>query len=121
MQMGADSPTGTVDGAPPQAFVLFTGIGIVAAAGELNVLVRRTISGPARLARHLWRMCASLFIASGSFFLGQAQFLPDWVRSSMINVAMALAPLVAMLVYLVLVRLPKRGRRQANPATVAAD
>jgi uncharacterized membrane protein len=121
MQMGADSTTGTVDGAPPQAFVLFTGIGIVAAAGELNILVRRTISGPARLARHLWRMCASLFIASGSFFLGQAQFLPDWVRNSMINVAMALAPLVAMLVYLVLVRLPKRKRRQANPAAVAAD
>jgi hypothetical protein len=111
MQMGASSPTGTVDGAPPQAFILFMLIGIIAALGEINVLVRRTIGGPARLARHLWRMCSSLFIASGSFFLGQAQFLPEWARSSGINVAMAFAPLVAMLVHLVVVRLPKRRRR----------
>jgi hypothetical protein len=122
MQMGANSPTGTVDGAPPQAFILFMLIGVFAAGGEINTLVRRTISGPARLARHLWRMCSSLFIASGSFFLGQALFLPDWVRSSMINVALALAPLVAMLIYLVLVRLPKRRERaQAGTIAAAAD
>jgi hypothetical protein len=122
MQMGANSTTGTVDGAPPQAFVIFMLIGLFAAAGEINVLARRTIGGSARLARHLWRMCSSLFIASGSFFLGQAQFLPDWVRSSMLNVVMALAPLVAMLVYLVLVRLPKRRkRRQTESVAAVAD
>jgi hypothetical protein len=121
MQMGANSPTGTVDGAPPQAFVLFTAIGLIAGAGEINILVRRTISGPARLARHLWRMCASLFIASGSFFLGQAQFLPDWVLSSRLHLVMALAPLVAMLVYLVVVRLPKRKRRQVETVPATAD
>ena len=119
MQMGANSPTGTVDGAPPQAFVLFMMIGLVAAAGEINVLVRRTISGPARLARHLWRMCASLFIASGSFFLGQTQLLPEWVRNSMLNVMLAFAPLVAMLVYLVVVRLPG-WRKRAQAGTIAA-
>ncbi len=122
MQMGANSPTGTVDGAPPQAFVLFMMIGLVAAAGEINVLARRTISGPARLARHLWRMCASLFIASGSFFLGQTQLLPEWVRNSMLNVMLAFAPLVAMLVYLVVVRLPGwRKRAQAGAIAATAD
>jgi hypothetical protein len=113
MQMGANSPTGTVDGAPPQAFVIFTVIGLIAMAGEINVLARRTISGPARLSRHLWRMCASLFIASGSFFLGQAQLLPDWVRANMIHLAMAFIPLVGMLVFLVLVRIPKRRKQAA--------
>lgn len=115
MQMGASSPTGTIDGAPPQAFILFTGIGLIAAAGEINVLVRRTISGPARLSRHLWRMCGSLFIAAGSFFLGQMQLLPDWVTGSMIHFVLALAPIVFMLAYLVLVRIPRR-RRQAVAA-----
>ncbi|MFN7164428.1 MAG: hypothetical protein ACK4P2_06365, partial [Hyphomonas sp.] len=71
MQMGAASPTGTIDGSPPQAFILFTVAGVLAAGGELNVLLRRGISGTARIVRHLWRMCLSLFIASGSFFLGQ--------------------------------------------------
>ena len=33
MRMGAASPTGTVDGSPPQAFLLFTVAGVFAAAG----------------------------------------------------------------------------------------
>lgn len=115
MLMAANSPTGTIDGAPPQAFVVFTVIGLAAAAGEINILARRTASGPARLSRHLWRMCASLFIASGSFFLGQMQFLPAWVTDSMIHFVLALAPLVLMLAYLVLVRIPRR-RKQAVAA-----
>lgn len=116
MQMGANSPTGTVDGAPPQAFIVFTGFGALAAAGEINILARRSVSRTAQLSRHLWRMCASLFIASGSFFLGQMQFLPAWVTDSMIHVVLALAPLVLMLAYLVVVRIPRRRKQ-----TLAAE
>ena len=113
MQIGAASPTGTVDGSPPEAFILFLAAGVFAAMGEIHVLVRRTLSGPARTARHLWRMCFSLFIASGSFFLGQMQLLPEWVTANGIHFVLALAPLAAMLVWLVLVRVPKRRRRVA--------
>jgi hypothetical protein len=122
MQMGANSPTGTVDGAPAQSFVLFLAIGLIATAGEINLLVRRTLSRTARLARHLWRMCLSLFIASGSFFLGQPRFQPEWLSGTRLNIVLALIPLVLMLVYLVLVRLPKRGKSpKAEPAGAAAD
>jgi uncharacterized membrane protein len=100
MKMGAESPTGTIDGSPPEAFVVFMAAGLFAAAGEIHVLVRKALSGPARIARHLWRMCFSLFIASGSFFLGQIQVMPQWMRESAI-------PYVAALV---LVRIPKRGK-----------
>ncbi len=110
MRMGAQSPTGTIDGSPPEAFVVFMAAGLFAAAGEIHVLVRRTLSGPARIARHLWRMCFSLFIASGSFFLGQMQVLPAWMRESAIPYVAALAPLAAMLLWLVLVRIPKRRK-----------
>ncbi len=110
MQMGASDPTGTIDGSPPQAFVIFMVAGLFAAAGEINVLARRTLSGPARVSRHLWRMCFSLFIASGSFFLGQMQMLPDWMISSQAYLVLALFPVVAMLLWLVLVRLPRRRK-----------
>ena len=110
MKLSADSPTGTIDGSPPEAFVVFMAAGLFAAAGEVHVLVRRTLSGPARIARHLWRMCFSLFIASGSFFLGQMQVMPVWMRESAIPYVAALAPLAAMLVWLVLVRIPKRRK-----------
>jgi hypothetical protein len=110
MKMGAESPTGTIDGSPPEAFVVFMAAGLFAAAGEIHVLVRKALSGPARIARHLWRMCFSLFIASGSFFLGQIQVMPQWMRESAIPYVAALAPLAAMLMWLVLVRIPKRGK-----------
>ena len=113
MKMGAESPTGTIDGSPPEAFVIFMTAGLFAAAGEIHVLVRRTLSGTARIARHLWRMCFSLFIASGSFFLGQMQVMPVWMRESAIPYVAALAPLAAMGVWLVLVRIPKRRKAAA--------
>jgi uncharacterized membrane protein len=104
MHMAANSPNGTVDGSPPQAFLVFVVAGSVAAVGELNVLLRRGISGAARVARHLWRMCFSLFIASGSLFLGQPQVFPDWFKATPLPFAFALAPLVAMAIWLTLVR-----------------
>jgi hypothetical protein len=67
---GTNSPSGTVDGSPPQAFFVFILAGSIAAAGEINVLIRRELTNAARTLRHLWRMCASFFIASGSLFFG---------------------------------------------------
>ena len=111
MRMGANSPSGTVDGSPPQAFILFIIAGSFAAAGELNVILRRQISGVSRIARHLWRMCFSLFIAAGSLFLGQPQVFPNWFNASALPFLLAFLPLIAMAVWLVLVRFRQRHRR----------
>ncbi len=113
MQMGSASPTGTIDGSPPQAFILFTVAGVLAAAGEANVLLRRGISGVARTARHLWRMCFSLFIASGSFFLGQMQVLPETLRDSAFPFVAAFLPLGLMIFWLVRVRIGRPDGRTA--------
>jgi hypothetical protein len=104
MYLGAKSPTGTVDGSPPQAFFVFALAGSAAAAGDLNLILRRRISGAARIARHLWRMCFSLFIASGSLFLGQPQVFPDWFNATPMPFLFAFGPLAAMAIWLTLVR-----------------
>lgn len=119
MQMGAASPTGTVDGSPPPAFFLFTVAGAFAAAGELHVLVRKQLSRVSRIARHLWRMCFSLFIASGSFFLGQQQVFPKAVQDSVLLYVLALAPLPIMLFWLGKVRFDDWRRRRAKAAVAA--
>jgi uncharacterized membrane protein len=118
MRMGAASPSGTVDGSPPQAFFLFTIAGAFAAAGELHVLLRKQLSNTSRIARHLWRMCFSLFIASGSFFLGQQQVFPEALRDSALLYAVALSPLPVMLFWLGKVRFDdwRRRRRAALAA-----
>jgi hypothetical protein len=109
----ADSATGTLDGAPPEAFVVFILGGSVAAAGEVNVLLRNTLSEVARRSRHLWRMCFSFFIASGSLFLGQPQVFPGWFNRSMLPTALALMPLLVMLFWVIAVRAGGPHRRAA--------
>jgi uncharacterized membrane protein len=113
MHLGSLDPSGTVDGSPPQAFVLFIVAGGFAALGEANVLLRGEIKGVARIARHLWRMCCSLFIAAGSFFLGQMQFLPLWMQESPAPYVLALAPLAAMAFFIVRVRIGRRFKDAA--------
>jgi hypothetical protein len=115
MFQGANDPSGTVDGSPPQAFLLFIVVGLAAAAGELQVLLKRTIRGPARISRHLWRMCASLFIAAGSFFLGQQQVLPPEVRGSFLQAVPVLLPVAAMLLGLATTHWPRRPRTASRP------
>ena len=105
MHLAAQSPTGTIDGSPPQAFYVFIAAGTFAAAGDLNMILRRGLTGAARIARHLWRMCFSLFIASGSFFLGQQQVMPEWLQGSPLLFVPALAPLAFLVFWLVRVRL----------------
>jgi uncharacterized membrane protein len=119
MRMGAASPSGTVDGSPPQAFLLFTIAGVFAAAGELHVLLRRQLSNVSRIARHLWRMCFSLFIASGSFFLGQQQVFPEDMQDSVLLPVAALAPLPVMLFWLGKVRFDDWCRKRVKAAVGA--
>jgi hypothetical protein len=93
----------------------FAAIGALAAARDVLMLRRGGIAGVARTARHIWRMGAAFFIATGSFFFGQADVLPDTVRQSAIPVVLGLGPLALMAFWLVRVRLPWRRAR-----TVAA-
>lgn len=91
-----------VPGAP--ALFALGSVCLLAAVLDLSVALRRRLSPPQRISRHLWRMCFAFFIATGSFFLGQQDVLPEAVRGSPVLIALAVAPLAAMLAWLVRVR-----------------
>jgi hypothetical protein len=99
------SPTGTLDRSPPQSFYVFIVFGGFAATGDLKLVWNGGITGAPRIRRHLWRMCAALFIASGSFFLGQQRIMPGWMRGSAWLFVPTLAPLVLMIYWLVRTRI----------------
>lgn len=103
----AASPTGTINGQPPQANYLFAGVASLAALGDLHMMLRRGISGAQRIARHLWRMCFALFVASGSLFLGQAQVFPESLRESPLLIVLALAPLAFLIFWMLWVQFTK--------------
>ena len=77
---------------------------LLAAAGDLRVLLGGGMVGARRIVRHLWRMCFGLFIATGSFFLGQQQVFPAFVRGSSALFVPAVLPLVLMIFWLIRVR-----------------
>jgi uncharacterized membrane protein len=81
---------------------------LLAAVGDLRALRAGGLRGSRRLARHLWRMCFALFVATGSFFLGQMKFVPEPVRIVPLLLVVAFAPLVVLFYWMWRVRV--RGR-----------
>lgn len=77
-----NSPTGTVGHVPPQPLFMFGVVGTLAVLGDARLLWAGSIQGAARLARHLWRMSFAMWIATASFFLGQAKLFPAPIRQS---------------------------------------
>lgn len=98
---GFINATGSVDGTPPQAFLVFIITGCFALYGEIRVLKRGQLSNVERIKRHLWRMCASFFIASASFFVGQPQVFPAWFNDTLLPDMLSFAPIFFTIYFLV--------------------
>jgi hypothetical protein len=69
------------------------------------MLLRGGLSGRQRLVRHFWRMCFGWFIATISFFLGQQQVFPAWLRGSVVLLVLAFLPLLFLVYWFIRVRL----------------
>jgi len=107
------SATGTSRGVPAGMLFFFATIALLGVLGDARMLVTGGLQGAQRIARHLWRMCFSLFIASGSFFLGQAKVIPKPIRILPLLAIPALLPLVLLLYWLVRVLFTKWYRRRS--------
>ncbi len=90
-------------------YVIFGGVALLAAVQDAKLIAAGgAIGGTARVVRHLWRMCLALFIATGSFFLGQSQVFPEPIRSSGLLALPVLLVLVLMVYHLLRVSLGKQ-------------
>jgi len=102
-------PTVNVVGRPRIVPPLVIGtVILLAAIGDLRAIRAGGLRGSRRLARHLWRMCFGLFIATGSFFLGQMKFVPEPVRILPLLLVLAFAPIPLLIYWMWRVRV--RGR-----------
>jgi hypothetical protein len=110
------SPAGRASGVPVAAPFIFAAVALLAAGSDLKVILRGGVAGVARVARHVWRMCTALFIASASFFLGQQQVMPKFIQGSPVLVALGVAPLILMVFWLVFIRRRAWSMRTPAPA-----
>lgn len=80
----AASPTGYIEGIEisAQYYYFFAIIAMLAATGDCHMLWRGGRNGEFRIARHLWRMCFAMNIATTSLFEGQAHLFPQGVQDS---------------------------------------
>ena len=109
-----NTTTGTINGVPAGMMFFFGTVALLGALGDVRVMVVGGLQGAHRIARHLWRMCFSLFIASGSFFLGQAKVIPKPIRILPLLAIPALLPLVLLLYWLARLLFTKWYRRRAD-------
>jgi hypothetical protein len=117
---GATTPAG-----PGPVFAL-AGICLLAGLLDLNAILRAKLTAVQRMSRHLWRMCFAFFIATGSFFLGQQDVLPQAVRGSPILFVLAFAPFALMAFWLIRLRVSKIGtvtifRDRPGPVRLATE
>jgi len=118
LRSGANSQDGV-----PVGMTFFMGsVCLLAAAGDVRMLVRGGVFGAKRIARHLWRMCFGLFIAAGSFFLGPSnrpqrllsavglgQHLSPALFSTSLYLILTILPLILLIFWLVRVSLWNKG------------
>ena len=118
------SPPGTFPTPPGPVALFWLGtVCLLAGLGDLR-FIRGSLNPRQRISRHLWRMSFAFFIATGSFFLGQMDVLPQAMRSMPILLVLAFAPFALMVFWLVRVRFFKpvfagNSRTKQRPSLTA--
>lgn len=130
LRSGATSENGV-----PVGITLFLGtVMLLAAVGDVRMLLGGGVVGTRRIARHLWRMCFGLFIASGSFFLGPnnrplrlltkvgvGQHLSPALFGTGLYLILTMLPLVILIFWLVRVRFTSAFKRPEAVPQVQTD
>jgi uncharacterized membrane protein len=114
--MGAQNRDGALWGIPYQVAFVVAAAAAFTGALDLSVLMRGGLSGAQRVARHLWRMCLTLFFAAAALIINQPQDVPLPLRGSPLLVALVYAPLGLMVFWLLRVQFTDAFRPAAAPA-----
>jgi hypothetical protein len=118
------SATGSKYGVPAGMHLFLGTVMLLAAAGDVRMLLRGGVAGVKRISRHLWRMCFGLFIAAGSFFFGGSnrplrllstvglgKYLSPALFNTTLYLVLTLLPLILMIFWLVRVRFTSTYRK----------
>jgi len=103
----ANSPTGLKYGDSAGSYFFLGSIASLAAIGDIRML-RCGVSGKQRIARHLWRMCFALFVASASIFLARAHLFPVLLEKTGVLFGLSFLPLGLLIFWMLRVRFAKR-------------
>jgi hypothetical protein len=116
------SSSGEKYGVPAGMHMFMGSVCLLTAAGDVRMLLRGGVFGTQRIMRHLWRMCFGLFIATGSFFLGQgSKVFPAFVLKSGALIVPAILPLMLLIFWVIRVRFSNAYEGQRTVSVVNAS
>lgn len=110
------SSTGLKYDYPPGPYIMMGTVAVIASVGDIRMLIRGGVSGTQRVARHLWRMCFALFIASASVFLARQHLFPELLRKTGVLIFLSVLPLILMIYWLIRVSYSKAYKKMVSPA-----
>lgn len=108
-------------GVPVAIYFIMGTIMLLAAAGDIRWMVQDGAYGTKRIVRHLWRMCFSFFVATGSFFLGQQKVFPAAWRGAGIWWVLAFLPLGLLIFWLARVWITGRWDSKSGPKRLVRE
>jgi hypothetical protein len=111
----ANNPTPSRDGIPVGMYFFLGSVTLLAAVGDVRMIVRGGVFGTQRVARHLWRMSFALFNGAGSLFLGQQQVFPAFLRKTNVLFIPAILPLILMIFWLIRIRFANAYKKELLP------
>lgn len=111
----AGSAKGSKDGIPAIVYFIFGTTALLCSVSDVRSLVRGSLAGAQRIARHLWRMSIALLIASLSFYPGQGRLFPKAVQNTNLLYIPHVLLAGAMLFWLARVR--RQAHEQKKRAT----
>lgn len=110
------SPTGLKYDYPPGPYLFMGSVTLLATVGDIRMLLRGGVTGAARIARHLWRMCFAQFIAAASIFLARQRLFPIFLRRTGVLYVLSFLPLILLIAWLFRVRFAREYKRTPVPA-----
>lgn len=113
---------GTKDKLPAPLYFAFGSVALLAAYGDLRMLLRGGAAGTQRIARHLWRMCFALLTATISFYPGQGKLFPKAIRDTGILMLPHVLLIGALLYWVIRMTRQKRAQKKnaLQPSYAAA-
>ncbi len=117
----AQSATGSKAGVPTGMYFFLGAVSLLSAAGDIRMLVRGGLYGMHRVARHLWRMCFALFVASGSLFIARPHLFPVFMRKTGMLIFLGVLPLIMLIFWSINVRFAKAYKKLASMRTSNSD
>jgi len=117
----ARSGTGKVNGIPSFMFFIFASVALLCAVSDMRMLRRGGLIGAQRIARHLWRLCLALLIATLSFYPGQARLFSTALRSTNLLFVPHVILIGTMIFWAFRIRARKRTRRDYVTPDVIVD